>query len=174
VPAVVAISLLLAYISLPKSLLRRKAVAPVVTKHDLSAARYTKIGVAVDYTDLDSKVLTHAITLARGHDAPLALFHIVEGVSGQLFGKDAADEEARKDLEKLERMASELRSGGAVVTAALGFGSIPEEIIRLSRENGIDILVMGGHRHRGLKDVLLGATISKVRHALPIPVLIIQ
>jgi manganese transport protein len=174
VPAVVAISLLLAYISLPKTLLRRKAAEPAVTTYDLSAARYAKIGVAVDYTDLDPKVLAHAFTLARGHDAPLVLFHIVEGVSGQLFGKDADDDEARKDLEKLEGIAAELRSGGAKATATLGFGSIPDEIIRLSRENSIDILVMGGHRHRGLKDVLHGTTISKVRHALPIPVLIIQ
>ena len=52
--------------------------------------------------------------------------------------------------------------------------TIPDELVRLSREHSIDILVMGGHRHRGLKDVLHGATISKVRHALPIPVLIIQ
>jgi manganese transport protein len=174
VPVVVAISLLLAYISLPKSLLRRKAAVPVVTTHDLSAARYAKIGVAVDYSDLDSKVLAHAITLARGHGAPLFLFHVVEGVSGQLFGRDAGDEEARKDRERLEEIAAELRAGGAEATTALGFGPIPEEIIRLSRENGIDILVMGGHRHRGLKDVLHGATISSVRHALPIPVLIIQ
>jgi len=174
VPAVVAICLLLVYISLPKSLLGRAVTAPVAKPHDLSAARYSKIGVAVDYSDLDSKVLAHAITLARGHGAPLFLFHVVEGVSGQLFGNEAADEEARGDRERLDAIAAEIRAGGAHVTAALGFGSIPEEIIRLSRENGIDILVMGGHRHRGLKDVLLGATISTVRHALPIPVLIIQ
>jgi manganese transport protein len=174
VPAVVATCLLLVYISLPMSLLRRKSAVPVVKSFDLSAARYAKIGVAVDYSDLDSKVLAHAFTLARGHGAPLFLFHVVEGVSGQLFGKDAGDEEARKDLERLEGMAAELRAGGAKTTPALGFGSIPDELIRLSREHGIDILVMGGHRHRGLKDVLHGASISKVRHALPIPVLIIQ
>jgi manganese transport protein len=174
VPVVVAISLLLAYISIPKLLLGRKAMSPVVKAHDLSAARYARIGVAVDYTDLDSKVLAHAITLARGHEAPLFLFHVVEGVSGQLFGNEAGDEEARGDRDRLERIAAEMRAGGVGATPLLGFGPIPEEIIRLSRENGIDILVMGGHRHRGLKDVLLGATISKVRHALPIPVLIIQ
>ncbi|HLF14238.1 MAG TPA: Nramp family divalent metal transporter [Bacteroidota bacterium] len=174
IPIVVAIGLLLVYISLPKSWLRRKSAAPAVTTVDLSAPRYEKIGVAIDYTDLDSKVLSHANTLARDHGASLYLFHVVEGVSGQLFGKEADDEEARKDRERLGEIAGELRKGGATVTPVLGFGRVPDELIRLSTQAGINILVMGGHRHRGLKDVLLGASISKVRHALPIPVLIIQ
>ena len=174
VPLVVAIALLLAYISLPKSLLRRKPAIPEAAHLELPTAQYSKIGVAVDYSDLDGKVLTHAVTLAKGHGAELFLFHVVEGVSGQLYGKDAADQEARKDQERIEKLASELAEGGIKASPAMGFGSIPDELIRLTRENGIDILVMGGHRHRGIKDVLLGATISKVRHALPIPVLIIQ
>jgi manganese transport protein len=174
VPLVVAIGLLLAYISLPKSWLGRKAVAPALTTYDLSATRYRKIGVAVDYTDLDSKVLSNANTLARDHGAALFLFHVVEGVSGQLLGKEAGDEEARMDRERLDEIAAELGKGGTAVTPVLGFGRVPDELIRLSKETGVDILVMGGHRHRGLKDIVFGASISRVRHALPIPVLIIQ
>ncbi|MBI3789170.1 MAG: universal stress protein, partial [Ignavibacteriales bacterium] len=56
----------------------------------------------------------------------------------------------------------------------LGYGNVPEQIVRLSKEHGIDLLVMGGHRHRGLKDIFFGASISKVRHALSIPVLVVQ
>jgi manganese transport protein len=51
---------------------------------------------------------------------------------------------------------------------------VPEQIIRLSRENRIDLLVMGGHGHRGLKDLFFGTSISQVRHALAIPVLVVQ
>ncbi len=174
VPIVVATGLLLVYVSLPKSWRNKKSVKPEVRAHHLSAARYAKIGVALDYTDLDSKVLSHANTLARDHHAVLYIFHIVEGVSGQLFGKEADDDEARKDREHLGEIAEELRKEGAEVMPILGYGQVPEELVRLSTESGIDILVMGGHRHRGLKDVILGASISKVRHALPIPVLIIQ
>ena len=38
----------------------------------------------------------------------------------------------------------------------------------------VDLLVMGGHRHRGLKDLFFGASVSKVRHQLSIPVLVVQ
>ena len=140
----------------------------------LAPEKYRRVGVAVDYTGLEQKVLSHAKTLALHHDAELFVFHVVEGVSGQLYGGDAHDEEAREDQERLEALATELSAGGLRVTPMLGFGRVPREIVRLSKETGVDILVMGGHRHRGLKDIVLGTSISEVRHALPIPVLIIQ
>jgi manganese transport protein len=33
---------------------------------------------------------------------------------------------------------------------------------------------MGGHGHRGWKDLLFGSTVSPVRHALSIPVLVVR
>jgi len=174
VPVVLALGVLLLYISLPKSWRRGKALPEEKKKVDIVPEKYRKIGVAVDYTELEQKVLSHAKTLALHHGAELFIFHVVEGVSGQLYGGEAHDEEARDDRKQLERIAAEMRSGGVRVTPILGFGRVPREIVRLCNETGVDILVMGGHRHRGLKDVLLGTSISEVRHALPIPVMIIQ
>jgi manganese transport protein len=136
--------------------------------------RYARIGAALDFGATDDSVLSHAIGIAKHSNASLCLFHIVEGVSGQLFGREADDEEARRDKERLERLAEEVRSHGIDVTVHLGFGSVPKQIVRLSTECGIDLLVMGGHRHRGLMDIIFGASISEVRHALAIPVLVVQ
>nr|NKQ94718.1 universal stress protein [Escherichia coli] len=47
-------------------------------------------------------------------------------------------------------------------------------IIRIVKESRADLLVMGAHRHSGLKDYLFGETIEDVRHALPIPLLIVN
>lgn len=175
VPIVAAVTILLLNISLPKLWLRRRR--PVPTRGvvlDLQEQHYTRIGVAIDYGPMDASVLSHARTLAKLHGASLYLFHVVEGVSGQLFGRDAFDEEARKDLEHLETIAAQLRQSGLDVIPSLGFGKVPEQLVHLSREMNIDLLVMGGHRHRGIKDLIFGASISKVRHALSIPVLVVQ
>ena len=175
VPAVAAIFLLLLYISLPGIWRRKKRVVPVVPeKYELVPQRYTKIGIALDYGEIDGKVLSHASTLARQQNSEVHLFHVVEGVSGQLFGTLAYDDEARQDKEHLERIAERLRATGLRVKASLGFGRVPEQLIELSRTHAIDLLVMGGHRHRGIKDIFFGASISRVRHALDIPVLVIQ
>ena len=98
----------------------------------------------------------------------------VEGVSGQLYGREAYDNEARTDQDHLEAIAEQVRSSGVEVIAMLGYGNVPEQIIKFSNESGIDLLVMGGHRHRGWKDIFFGASISEVRHRLEIPVLVVQ
>ena len=56
----------------------------------------------------------------------------------------------------------------------LGFGNVPKQLVKLANETKIDILVMGGHRHRGMKDIFFGASISEVRHKLSVPVLVVQ
>jgi manganese transport protein len=130
--------------------------------------------VAIDLGAVDSKVLSVAQTIAKQNNARVVLLHVVEGVGGQLFGKDAYDDEARDDYAHLEKHAEQLRTTGLEVLAVLGFGRVPKEIIRLVKECNIDLLVMGGHGHRGLKDALFGTSISKVRHKLTIPVLVAQ
>jgi manganese transport protein len=46
--------------------------------------------------------------------------------------------------------------------------------VRLAKELEVDMLVMGAHRHSGLKDILYGETVNTVRHELTIPVLIVN
>ena len=136
--------------------------------------RFSKIGVAIDYSAVDSKVLSHAQTLAKGYGASLTLFHVVEGVGGQLFGSEAYDDEARHDKEQIEALAEQIRKTGVETGTALAYGHVPQGLIKLSREHGIDLLVMGGHGHRGLKDVFFGTSVSKVRHGIAVPVLVVQ
>lgn len=175
VPIAIGCGVLLLYISFPKSWFRRKKLAPSIAPTiEITPQQYFRIGVAIDYGKMDSKVLSHTQTLAKQHSAAIYLFHVVEGVSGQLYGKDAYDDEARHDIEQLETVARQLRESGVEVYPSLGFGRVPEQIVKLAKETNIDILVMGGHRHRGLKDLFFGASISEVRHRLSIPVLIVQ
>ncbi|MBI1807220.1 MAG: Nramp family divalent metal transporter [Ignavibacteria bacterium] len=174
VPIAVGCGILLLYVSIPKSWRRKKVAPPIPIPIEIKTQEYSKIGVALDYGVMDAKVLSHARTLATQHGASMYLFHIVEGVSGQLYGKDAYDNEARSDVEHLETIAQQLRASGVEVHPTLGFGNVPEQIVKLAQETKIDLLVMGGHRHRGIKDIFFGASISEVRHRLSIPVLVVQ
>ncbi|MBI5647314.1 MAG: Nramp family divalent metal transporter [Ignavibacteriae bacterium] len=136
--------------------------------------KYRRIGVAVDMSDDDQKVLGHAFSLARHHDARLVLFHVVEGAGGTVFGHEAFDTEAREDAAYLATLAGALAGRGVDADTALGFGNVPKEIVRLARLHEIDVLVMGGHGHRAAADFLLGSTIEPVRHELEIPVVIVR
>jgi manganese transport protein len=175
VPLILAIFLLLVYITIPKSWRKRRpAMLREKEELDIAPKKYSTIGVALDLGELDVKVLSHTQVLAQQQGARLVLMHVVEGVGGQLFGKQAYDDEARDDQEHLEKHVEQLKNTGLEVEAVLGFGRVPKEIIRISKEYKIDLLVMGGHGHRGIKDIIFGTSISKVRHGLKIPVLVIQ
>ena len=175
IPLAVGCCVLLLYVAFPPSTRRLRKEAAVSGPAFAFAPRvYKRVGVAIDYGEMDGKVLSHALTLAKHHKARVFLFHIVEGVSGQLYGKEAFDEEARGDKEHLETLADQMRMYGAEVYPLLGYGRVTSELVRLSLENKLDVLVMGGHGHRGLQDILFGTSITEVRHGLPIPVLVVQ
>jgi manganese transport protein len=175
VPVIVAIFLLLIYISIPKSWRKKEpALAMEEEKLDVVPKRYSTIGVALDLGPLDIKVLSHTQTLAKQQNSKLVLIHVVEGVGGQIFGRQAFDDEARDDREHLDRHAEQLRNTGFEVEAVLGYGRVSGEIVRISKEQRIDLLIMGGHGHSGIKDFIFGTSVSKVRHGLKIPVLVIQ
>jgi manganese transport protein len=143
-------------------------------KLDLDIPRYKRVGVALNFGDDDRKILSHALPLARQHDAIVCLFHVVEGAGGVMFGPDAYDAEAREDEQYLNQLAQSLGHRGVEVETFLGFGDVAKEIIRLVHEQRVDILVMGGHGHRGLGDIIFGSTIEPVRHGLEIPVVVIR
>ena len=175
VPAIVALTALLIYIAMPKSWRwRRRPIAPAVPTLSIMPQQYRRIGVSLDFGPADGKVLSHAQSLAAQNHAVLFLVHVVEGVGGQMFGRDAYDEEAREDLRTLEGIAEQLRASGLEVNASLGFGNVPDQIVEHVRAHSIDLLVMGGHGHRGWKDILFGTSISRVRHRLGIPVLVVK
>lgn len=141
---------------------------------DLDLPRYKRVGVAVAFSDDDQKALSHAYLLARQHDATLCLFHVVEGVGGVVYGPDAYDAEAREDEQYLNKLAISLGHKGVEVETFLGYGDVVTELTRLIHEQAIDIVVMGGHGHRGLSDILFGSTVAPVRHRVEIPVVVVR
>ena len=49
-----------------------------------------------------------------------------------------------------------------------------KEIVRYAEELKPDLVVMGAHGHKGLKDIVFGTTINAVRHKLKVPLLIVR
>ena len=56
----------------------------------------------------------------------------------------------------------------------IGFGGTAQAIAEITNQNNIELLVMGAHGHKGLKDLIFGTTVDSVRHKVMIPVLIIR
>jgi manganese transport protein len=147
---------------------RRPAPAPV-----LPGVSYRQIGVAVELEGGDDAVLAQAAAVARAHNARLHVIHIVEGFGADFHGPEAADQESRIDRERISQLADYLRSDGLQVDGVLGYGKPADELVRIAREQELDLLVLGTHGHGFLADLALGQTVSPVLHRLTIPILVV-
>jgi manganese transport protein len=139
----------------------------------LSTPVYTNIAVALDFSTDDHKILSYAVGQGK-LDANYLLIHIVESASAKLHGEESDDFETKKDKAQLESYASQLVEKGFKASAELGFKDRVKEIVRIVHEKNADLLVIGAHGHRGVKDILYGQTINAVRHELKIPVLVVN
>jgi manganese transport protein len=140
---------------------------------NITVPSHDKIAIAIDFSPNDAKLFAHAIGQANKNTS-FVLIHVVESVSATVLGKESDDLETRNDQQKLNDYVSQLNAKGYAATGILGFRNRSREIVRIVKESGSDMLVIGAHGHSGLKDLIYGETTDAVRHELTIPVLIVN
>ncbi len=134
---------------------------------------YEKIGITVDFSDKDLDTLRHAV-LQGGKNAKYLLIHVVETAGARYHGAEVMDLETGVDIENLKKYQVNLKDLGYEANFQIGYGATAKEIVDIVNAEQIDLLVMGAHGHRNLKDVIFGTTVNKVRHRVNIPVLIVN
>lgn len=135
-------------------------------------SKLNRIAVTVDFGKSDNKAINKAIQL--GHAAStLVLIHVLESTNAKVYGEDAFDHEREEDYQKLVQYQEQLTRQNIKTEIQLGFGDPKYAIPALITKNNCDTVVMGTHGHRTVKDLLLGSTIEKVRHAIKIPLVLV-
>jgi len=134
---------------------------------------YQRIAIAIDFGDMDQKVINNALSQG-GKDALYHLFHVVETPTAFVYDDSSNDFETIADIDNLSKYSEKLKSWGYHCTYQVGYGNPADNLIKLVGQYNCDLLVMGQHRHKGLKDIIYGQTINTVRHELKIPLLIVS
>jgi manganese transport protein len=179
VPLAIAIGLLLLFIFIyPLINSRRREVnaAPhgnALNIQEIEKINYTRIGITVDFSKNDRNTIRHAL-IQGGKGAHYYLIHVVETAVAQYHGNSALDYETQSDAENLEKYRINLKELGYESTAHIGYGGTVKAIVDITAKNKLELLVMGAHGHKGLKDLILGTTVNSVRHKVAIPVLIVR
>ena len=137
---------------------------------------YRRILVAIEHSSADRTIIEHVSALAKLTGAALLLVHVADGWAARNFDQLnlRESEEMKTDREYLEQLRAELSATGLEVTTHLAMGDPATELIRVAEEQTVDLIAMSTHGHRFLKDVILGATVDKVRHVVKIPVLLLR
>lgn len=133
---------------------------------------YQHIALTVDFSKQDQTTIRHALSLG-GKDASYLLVHVVESAGAIRMKDQIMDNETLYDAQNLEKYKQELEQLGYRVSTELGFGKSASVIVNIINASAADLLVMGAHGHKGLKDILFGSTVDHVRHHVGIPVLIV-
>jgi nucleotide-binding universal stress UspA family protein len=124
--------------------------------------------VATDLSARSERAIGRAALLARQFRAELILLHVVD--DDQPPPLVAA---ARRQAEKLLRAAAP-DLGGPGPEILVGAGDPFEVVAQTAEERVVDLVVMGAHRKRILRDVFTGTTIERVMRTGRHPVLMVN
>ncbi len=134
------------------------------------------IGVALEHSDGDARILSAALTMAKNESVRITLLHVVDSPGTMVYGEESASLHEKGDEKYLEELAREMENYGdhIAVETMIRFGKPAEEIIKTVEEGHFDMLIMGAHGHRGLQDMVHSKTVTAVRHQVKIPVMIVR
>ncbi len=184
VPVLLGLTLLLLWVTLHPILPRwaRELGRPAIglpeaenIAMNLPSPTYRKILVPLDHTSRDRDAIAHAAAMAKQQNAKLYLLHVEEGVTSQLYGPLSSTAEVEAGDKYLHQIIHDLEQQQIPVEMVVRHARTPtKEIVRYARELNPDLVVMGAHGHKGLKDIIFGTTINAVRHKLKVPLLIVR
>ncbi len=131
-----------------------------------------RIAVTVDFSESDNKAINKALQLGN-KNSTLVLIHILESTNAMVYGEESFDLEREEDYQKLKKYQAELEAQNITTEIQLGFGIPKLAIPKIIVNNNCDLLIMGTHGHRTIKDILLGSTIENVRHEIKVPLVLV-
>jgi nucleotide-binding universal stress UspA family protein len=141
-----------------------------------------RILVPIDGSTLSGEAIREAFELARALPAEVILLHVVPdpGLPNTVDGVWMDTDAIRKDLRQrgrglLKEAVQELVS---VPTRPLMREALNEPvadvIVRLSKEEAVDLIVMGTHGRAGLERLLMGSVAERVAHRALAPVMLVR
>ena len=137
---------------------------------------YQRILVPLENSATDAAIVEHVSALARNCGASLVLIHVADGFAARNLAqlKLRESEEIKKDRAYLDTVTADLTARGFKVEAVLASGDPATEISAAAEREQCDLIAMGTHGHRWLKDLIYGSVASEVRHKSFIPVLLVR
>ena len=142
-----------------------------------------KILCPTDFSENSEHALKYALTLATLSQAELQLFHVVEPImypqSTEFFEPVLDEVELMMKMEaafqkQLEDQVAALKQEYPKTSGKLVTGNTFLEIIRVARDEDMDMIVMGTHGRTGLAHVLIGSVAERVVREAPCPVLTVK
>lgn len=139
-----------------------------------------RILVPTDFSDHAVHALKVAAQIARDNDGEIYLLHMLElpNQAGDAIGSGTDIPEIMFFMEKARELFEDIKNEpylqGIEVTELIHFERAFDGIIKISKKNNVDLIVMGSHGASGFKEMFIGSNTEKVVRTSDIPVLVIK
>jgi nucleotide-binding universal stress UspA family protein len=134
--------------------------------------------VPTDFSDCAKNATLAALALASKLNAEIHFLHIMEDPSvahvphsKDISIKDMQEVHARAELSLLVTLASK---AGLTATPVLVFDKGNEKIENYIRPLKIDLIVMGSHGAKGIRELVIGSNAQRLIRHSPVPVLVVK
>ncbi|MBW6503486.1 universal stress protein [bacterium] len=140
-------------------------------------AGFKTLVVATDFTPGAAWASGRAALLPLGRVAKVLILHVLPGgMPADLHVR--AGQDARRSLDEVVlpafRISKAAGGGGAAAASVVRVGMPYVEIIREARVRAADLIVLGRHGRRGIRDLFLGSTAERVIRNGSAPVLLVN
>lgn len=137
---------------------------------------YKKVLFATDFDEVGISAAHKAKKIADENQAELFLVHVVEPIPAYAYPGFAGFAEVEMSIR--EQAEKELNALAEKLNVdehhrMLEFGSTKNEVLRVAKEQNVDLIVTGSHGKHGLA-LLLGSTANSILHAAECDVLIVR
>jgi nucleotide-binding universal stress UspA family protein len=135
----------------------------------------TKILLATDGSEDAAQAREAAADLARRSDSELHLVHVWHDVPSPYAHAFVQRELRRQGQEVIDAQAKKIEdAGGSVSAAHLRGGRTSDEVIELTEELGVGLLILGSRGHGAVRRILMGSHSEAVIHHAHVPVLVLR
>lgn len=127
-----------------------------------------------DFSEPSETAVRAAEHLARDCGAKLILLHVAElppMIADEAVLMHPADFDPDRERERLEAVAID---STVEVERDFVLGVAPDDILRVARERGCDLIVIGTHGRTGLSRLVMGSVAEAVIRKAPCPVLSVR
>ena len=138
-----------------------------------------QILIPIDFSDYSDQALRWGVSLAQKYGAQLLLLHVIPEVLEEVSARESAGEQLVIDLTaeveaQLHEIARQGLKEGVAVDVRVADGEPADAILRMARQEKVDLIVMGTHGRTGLSHLLLGSTAEAVVRASACPVFTVR
>jgi nucleotide-binding universal stress UspA family protein len=127
-----------------------------------------KILYPTDFSSYSNQAYFHAVVLAENHEASLTVL-FVHTPDSRAPGGQPSQQYWKEQLEQIRPLNQAI-----TVRHVFLEGDPAAEIVRYSRDAGMDLIVMGTHGRTGVERLLMGSVAEKVLRDAPCSVLVVK